>query len=473
MSGLLENNKSDALADGRMNRVFLDYYRCPRDFVDLRQSQEASFDPGYFRFGDILCYGSCSFASKQLQLNALEDVLPKTEIRDAAVFLPFDPVEVVENFRRECYVKRRVRKKLLKIFAQNAYYAARPWIAAGFRRQLHRLVLNRPRSSSFPSWPLDRTVDQLVEALLELSMRARKVTKIPFIWFWPDGYSSCAILTHDVETETGAGFCVALSEIDASYGFKASYQLVPEGKYSISESTIQTLRGVRCEINIHDLNHDGRLYQNLRRFLDRTDRINEYATTYSARGFRSGSLYRNADWYDCLSRFSYDMSIPNTAHLDPQKGGCCTVMPFFIGSILELPLTTTQDYSLFHILRDYSTALWEKQIELIMEKHGFISFNVHPDYIIESRARSVYIALLQYLSRLRDERKIWAALPGEVDIWWRQRSQMKLACDNGSWRIEGPGSERALIAYASVTENGLSYEVINAPSHSKAPSTVS
>ena len=30
--------------------------------------------------------------------------------------------------------------------------------------------------------------------------------------------------------------------------------------------------------------------------------------------------------------FSFDMSIPNVAHLDPQRGGCCTIMPYFIGN---------------------------------------------------------------------------------------------------------------------------------------------
>jgi hypothetical protein len=51
---------------------------------------------------------------------------------------------------------------------------------------------------------------------------------------------------------------------------------------------------------------------------------------------------------------SFDMSIPNVARLDPQRGGCCTVLPFFIGDIVELPVTTTEGYSLFHILGDYS-----------------------------------------------------------------------------------------------------------------------
>ena len=30
-------------------------------------------------------------------------------------------------------------------------------------------------------------------------------------------------------------------------------------------------------------------------------------------------------------------------------------MPYFIGHVLELPLTTAQDYTVFHVLGDYST----------------------------------------------------------------------------------------------------------------------
>jgi nucleoside-diphosphate-sugar epimerase len=76
-------------------------------------------------------------------------------------------------------------------------------------------------------------------------------------------------------------------------------------------------------------------------------------------------MYRKADWFKYLC-FAYDMSVPNVAHLEPQRGGCCTVMPYFLpGGMLELPLTTIQDYSLFHILQDYSLAVWKQQIQLI------------------------------------------------------------------------------------------------------------
>jgi hypothetical protein len=153
------------------------------------------------------------------------------------------------------------------------------------------------------------------------------------------------------------------------------------------------------------------------------------------------------------------MSIPSVAHLDPQRGGCCTVLPFFVGNMLELPVTTTQDYSLFHILKDYSTQLWRRQISLIREKHGLISLIVHPDYIIADAARRVYSELLSYLSELRHRRESWIALPREVAVWWTLRSKLNLINAEGTWRIEGKGSERARIAYAVLVNDTLTYEI--------------
>ena len=154
-----------------------------------------------------------------------------------------------------------------------------------------------------------------------------------------------------------------------------------------------------------------------------------------------------------------DMSVPNLVHLDPQRGGCCTVMPYFIGDILELPVTTTQDYSLFHILNDYSINLWKQQTELIMEKHGLMSFIIHPDYISGAREQGVYKELLTYLSTLRDEKNVWIPTSSEVNRWWRQRRVMNLVPQGNGWRIEGEGRERARIAYASEHDGQLVYSL--------------
>ena len=207
---------------------------------------------------------------------------------------------------------------------------------------------------------------------------------------------------------------------------------------------------------MHDLNHDGRLFRGHAEFLRRAERIRAHAREFRAEGFRSAVLYRNLDWFNDLG-CSYDMSVPNVAHLDPQRGGCCTVMPYFIGEVLELPLTTTQDYSLFHVLRDYSLRLWEEQIGRIVARHGLVSFNIHPDYIREGNARAVYVALLRRLAAVRAERNVWTALPGDVNGWWRRRAAMELVHDRGAWRVAGDGCETARVAWAALDGDRLVY----------------
>jgi hypothetical protein len=151
------------------------------------------------------------------------------------------------------------------------------------------------------------------------------------------------------------------------------------------------------------------------------------------------------------------MSIPNVGHLEAQRGGCCTVFPYFIGNILELPVTTTQDYSLFYVLRDYSLDLWKTQVNTILSKHGVTSFIVHPDYIQTRRADNLYRNLLDYLTRHRAERGLWITTPGELNDWWRQRSESTVVYQDGAWKIEGPAKDRARIAYARIEDGILTY----------------
>jgi hypothetical protein len=233
--------------------------------------------------------------------------------------------------------------------------------------------------------------------------------------------------------------------------------LVPEKRYTLSSSFLEGMRSRGFEINVHDLNHDGRLFSSESRFFERVERINQYGRAFHAKGFRSGALYRNLAWYEGLE-FSYDMSVPNAAHLDPQRGGCCTVMPYFVGKILELPVTTTQDYSLFHILNQYSTELWKYEIRQITDQHGLASFIIHPDYLVEPRARDTYKSLLAFLAGLRSEGKVWFALPREISDWWRARSQMKLVEHGNNWEVEGPEKDRARVVYAVLRGDRLAYE---------------
>jgi hypothetical protein len=273
--------------------------------------------------------------------------------------------------------------------------------------------------------------------------------EIPFIWFWPEGAPGCVVMTHDVEGGVGRDFCSALMDLDDAHGIKSAFQIIPEMRGGCPRALVDQVRSRGFEVNLHDLNHDGFLFHERGRFLERAAAINQYAHEFQCRGFRSGALYRRQDWFDAFE-FSYDMSVPNVAHLEPQGGGCCTVMPYFVGNILELPLTTTQDYSLFHIIGEYSTRLWKLQIDLILAAHGLVTFITHPDYLVAERARTVYLDLLSHLETLRTERGVWMALPADVDAWWRSRSQMRLVRAGAGWRVEGPDAGRARVAYASL-----------------------
>lgn len=440
-----------------MNESLCQYYCCPEQQISLLPKGPLSGESGYFKFEHNVLYGRLYGAETATTPDhALRDVSSECGEQAGAVYLPFDAAQVVNNLRYEAYTDSSAGSHPASSLLGRGYYFLRPALPVGLRRHLQKFRLNGWRHLRFPHWPVDRTVDNVLEHLLLLSVRASKQHEIPFIWFWPNGATSCAIMTHDVETTAGRDFCASLMDIDDRFGMKAAFQVVPESRYDVTESYLESIRSRGFEINVQDLNHDGHLFRSKEEFLARAVRINEYRRQFKAEGFRSAVLYRRQEWFDALD-FSYDMSVPNVAHLDPQRGGCCTVMPYFVGNLVELPVTTTQDYSLFHILEEHSIELWKQQIELIMAKHGLISFIIHPDYIIDREERATYETLLAYLTELKAEKNVWMPLPGEVASWWRERSRMRLVEVDGTWQIEGKGKERARIAYASEKDGQLVY----------------
>ena len=442
------------MPEADINGCLTEYYRCPERYVRLAVRQNGPMATGYFRFGeDATCYGNLSGQpAAQAAEGPLPDVSSEVETEGGSVHLPFDPREIIGNLRRETYVGEW-RSDSGSAIAK-MYYFVRPVLPVGLRKHLQKFHLRNWDKRPFPRWPVDCSVDNLLEKLLLLSLRECGARRIPFIWFWPDGRSACALMTHDVETKIGRDFCSTLMDIDESRGIKASMQVIPEERYDVTPEFLQSLRDRGFEVVIHDLNHDGHLYENRNQFLERAGRINAYGREFGAEGFRAAVLYRKQVWYDAL-RCSFDMSVPNVAHLDPQHGGCCTVMPYFIGDIVEIPVTTTQDYTLFHILNDYSTDIWKRQTSIILAKHGLMSFIIHPDYVTDARQRVVYEALLDHLVQLRRDENVWITLPGEVNRWWRQRAAMRLVETPGGWQIEGPGSERACVAWASESDGHL------------------
>lgn len=416
-----------------MSRLLVEHYRCPERHVAVAPGNEflqplrgGRWQP-YF---ELFSPGETSTGNDESACQ----LLSKAE-------------GTIEGLRYEHYGRDRDNHILQSPIAR-VYYFFRPLLPRTIRQHFQRMYLRDWETLTLPQWPVDTTVDDLLAQLLLGVIRSEPGRKrIPFIWFWPEGASSCVMMTHDVETQAGLRRCLALMDMDARLGMPAAYQIVPEDRYQVSPALIDEIKGRGFEVNIQDLNHDGLLFQDEREFRRRARKINAYAKQFGARGFRSGALYRNSDWFRAL-HFQYDMSIPNVAHLDPQRGGCCTVFPYFIDDMLELPLTTTQDYSLFHILGQYSLDLWKQQMDLIQRKNGLVSFITHPDYLISAAAQSVYHRLVSYLAELREHERVWITSPGELNDWWRTRAGLRIVEDAAHSRIDGPGSERARIAYA-------------------------
>ena len=458
--------------DASAGHAFLESFRAPAELSSFRSEPNVnvladraghtstSDGAGYFRFGEAVCYGRPRGGQVA---QAATGVLPDTtEDGRLEGVLPFDLSEVARNLRHERYRRRAGLGGLTsERAARKIYYFLRPALSVTVRKQLQRISLRGWDRISFPHWPVDVSVDRLMRSTMGRLLESGGVDRIPFIWFWPDGAPSCLMLTHDVEGASGRAFCQELMDLDDGFGMKASFQIVPEEPgqtFNQTKALVDAVRSRGFEVNLHDLNHDGRLFEDRREFLERAARINRHALDLECRGFRSGAMYREQEWFDAFG-FSFDMSVPNVAHLEPQRGGCCTLMPYFVGEILELPLTTIQDYSLFHILGDYSIDRWKEQIGLIRAENGLISMIGHPDYLRERRARAVYTELLNYLSELRDRHSVWMALPTAIDEWWRNRQRMSLVPDGTSWRVVGPGSERARVAFAALDGGSVTYTV--------------
>lgn len=371
-----------------------------------------------------------------------------------------DPGEAIAHLRREEYPFAAKAKAALSRpqLVRSLYYTIRPMLPVAIRKWAQKAYFAGWESLPFPNWPVDFTVENILERLLIQCMKARHIQTLPFIWFWPNSKKSCVVVTHDVETEAGRDFTSAVMNLDDSYGVRSSFQLIPVDRYAVSSDYLSEIKNRGFEINVHDLAHDGSLFCDHKRFLRQAREIRQFGRQWNALGFRSGALYRRQEWFDALE-FEYDMSVPNVAHLEPQRGGCCTVFPYFIGNILEIPVTAAQDYSLFHILNDYSMALWQKQIELICRRNGLVSFIVHPDYIVADHARQLYESLLQRINDLREPEELWVTPPGELNRWWRMRQRSTVVNSGSSWTIEGPANRHGQLAYAHLAGERIVYEV--------------
>src|SRR5262245_28199953 len=179
--------------------VFLSHYRCPADLFGVGVAGELSSEAKFFKLGEMVCYGRLGGGPRRPLRNS-DDVSDAIVVRQGGLDFPFDLSEVVTNLQQERYAHfpAGVLERLSESHGiRSLYYLLRPLLTLSVRRQLQRLSLHRWNRIAFPRWPVDFTVETLLEFAMRQILQCSGLQRVPFIWFWPDGAPSCAIMTHD------------------------------------------------------------------------------------------------------------------------------------------------------------------------------------------------------------------------------------------------------------------------------------
>ena len=296
----------------------------------------------------------------------------------------------------------------------NFYYAVKPSIPAGIRFALRHYYALPLKWAAAATWPINSAS-----------------IGVPRDWVgWPGGKRFAFVISHDVEGRKGLQRCRTLAQLEMRLGFSSSYNFVPEGEYSTPAELRSYLIENGFEVGVHDLHHDGSLYESRGAFNQSAVKINRYLDEWKAVGFRSGFMRHELEWISRLD-IRYDASTFDSDPFEPQPDGVRTIFPFWVlrndgSAFLELPYTLAQDSTLFLVLREKNIDVWKRKLDWIAEQGGMAFMIAHPDYMAfdeqpsssEYRA-GLYREFLEYVQKQYCE-TAWFARPLDVEKYVRQ-----------------------------------------------------
>jgi hypothetical protein len=354
-----------------------------------------------------------------------------------------------QHYLRERYHGDRERSAMM-----SAYYAVKPLMPRSLQLAMRRVYARRQARTEFPRWPIEPIlVDHRLDDLREQVDAAGR--SVPFVSSWPGGHRFAAVLTHDVEGSAGVRNVRRVMELERRHGFVSSWNFVAEW-YPIEDGLFDHIRANGGEIGLHAIKHDCKLFESRASFEADLPKIHHYLEEWGAVGFRSPATHRNAAWMPELGCL-YDTSFPDSDPFEPMGGGCCSILPFFLDELVELPITLVQDHTLFEILRSETIEPWTSKADWIIENGGLVNLITHPDYLDTPRRLRMYEELLEYLA---SQDGGWHALPRDVAQWWRTRSALRCVERDGRVSIEGVGAERAVVAWAHADDgDGVEIEI--------------
>ena len=331
--------------------------------------------------------------------------------------VPFSLAEAYTNYVEERWRATRPQRSLSE--RQLAlFYGVKRFIPRRLQLAARRRLVLLQRNPDFPRWPLDESVSRLVQFYAKCLLAAAGTDELPFRWFWPDGHHAALLLTHDVESLDGLRLAIGIADLEEERGLRSSFNIVADW-YPIDWGIVRELTTRGFELGVHGVHHDRSLFSSRAAFEQQQPALRRMSAELGAAGFRSPATHRVVDWLPELP-FAYDCSVPHSDPFEPQPGGCCSVWPFFLGDVVEVPYTLPQDHTLFTLLGERSVAVWQTQLERIEAQHGLVQLLTHPDpgYLGETRNRALYC---EFLELVRDRPRLWRTLPREAVAWWRLR----------------------------------------------------
>lgn len=302
-----------------------------------------------------------------------------------------------------------------------AYYQIKPLIPRRLQILIRRARAQVKLRTHADVWPIDE----------------KAATPPPQWKGWPDGKRFAFLITHDIDTAKGQGRCRHLIDLKRDLGFMASYNFVPE-RYKVSEELRNYLTENGFEVGVHGLNHDGKYYNSLRIFQDRTRKINRYIKDWGSVGFRSPSMLHNLAWLHALD-IRYDSSTFDTDPFEPQPEGVGTIYPFWVPSengnegYVEIPYTLPQDFTLFVLLRQRNIDTWKRKLDWVASNGGMALMLIHPDYVNPGTRRSgneeypikYYSDFLQYVKKTYFG-EYYHVLPRDLAKFWKENYRTSL-----------------------------------------------
>jgi peptidoglycan/xylan/chitin deacetylase (PgdA/CDA1 family) len=340
-----------------------------------------------------------------------------------------ESAQAAEHYLLERYLGDSYRRPPPAI---GTYYRIKHFIPQSLRFRINSIAIRARRRNQFPNWPCDSALIDLRREWLRDALARVEASDAWHIGFWPHGLRCCVVLTHDVESATGLRIMTAVAEIEEKHGFRSAWNL-PLTEYPIDWERVARLRARGFEFGAHGLRHDDRLFRSAADFAELAPSLQDLAREHGLVGFRAPSTLRRAEWIASMS-FDFDSSFSDTDPWEPQPGGTCSLFPFHLGEMIELPYTLPQDHTLIHLLHRDPLQVWKIKADWIASVGGMILTLTHPDYMELERYLGAYEKLLEHLAAMENA---WHALPSQVAAWWRRRSRLKLKVERGLPRIEG------------------------------------